>query len=100
MVPDAKLMYISHSITDVLGYEPAEVVGRSIFDFFHPEQIPLARSEHGKRVKLDKAAVLAFCQLKKKTGDYIVCECVFTVVYSVVVAAISVHRSSKRSMSL
>lgn len=46
---------------------------------------------------MDKAAVLAYCRLKSKAGNYICCEIVFTVVYSVVVAATSVYRQTNKS---
>src|SRR5437764_1217 len=37
-----KVIYQSHSITSHLGYLPEEVVGRSCFDFVHPEDLETA----------------------------------------------------------
>lgn len=34
------ILYESPSLTHVLGYEPEELVGRSAFDFVHPEDLP------------------------------------------------------------
>ncbi|RPB24614.1 hypothetical protein L211DRAFT_878378 [Terfezia boudieri ATCC MYA-4762] len=95
--PEARLVYASDSISDVLGYEPHEVVGKSLFSYFHPEEMPFAQTFHGRGVEMDKAAVLAYCRLKSKAGNYICCEIVFTVVYSVVVAATSVYRQTNKS---
>lgn len=74
---------------DLLGYEPSELLGRSPFDFFPPDSREKARMQHGRGVKMDKAACLTQWNLKTKNGEYIPCECVFTVVFSVVVAATS-----------
>ncbi|RPA87496.1 hypothetical protein BJ508DRAFT_320509 [Ascobolus immersus RN42] len=89
---DAKIVYISESVQDLLGYEPSEVIGKSPFDFFIGEQAAAARRQHGRGVKMDKAAVLTKWNLRAKNGEIIPCECVFTVVYSVVVAATSLLR--------
>lgn len=94
---DARLLFASDSITDVLGYSPQDVVGRSCFEYFHPDEMPFARSVHGRGVHLDKAAVLSYCKLKSITGEYVTCECVFTVVYSVIVASTSLYRYNNKS---
>ncbi|KAH0548108.1 hypothetical protein GP486_008162 [Trichoglossum hirsutum] len=96
---DARLLYASDSIADVLGYEPAEVVGKSCYEYFHPDEIPFARSTHERGVKLDKAAVLAYCRIRSKEGQWIGCECAFTVVYNVLVACTSIYRRSPASQN-
>jgi PAS domain S-box-containing protein len=94
---NARLLYASDSITDVLGYEPEEVVGKSTFDYFHPDEVPLARNEHQNAVDLDRASVLAYVRVRNKAGEWIGCECVFSIVYDVIVAATTVyHRDSHR----
>ena len=60
--PHATVLYASDSIDDVLGYEPEEVVGKSCFDYFHPEELPFARDKHGESIKFDNAAVLSYCR--------------------------------------
>ncbi|KAL9596598.1 MAG: hypothetical protein Q9219_005681 [cf. Caloplaca sp. 3 TL-2023] len=71
---DARLLYTSQSIVDILGYAPQEVVGKSCWEFFHPDEIPFARAVHGRGVQLDKAAVLNYCQVKNKDGRWVGCE--------------------------
>lgn len=95
--PDARLLYASDSIVDILGYSPQEVTNRSCFDYFHPEEIPFARSVHGRGISLDKAAVLNYCRIRSKWGDWVCCECAFTVVYDVLVACTSIYRRGMRS---
>ena len=92
-------MYASDSIIDILGYLPDEVVGKSCFEYFHPDEIPFARSVHGRGVELDKAAVLSYCRIRSRDGRWIGCECVFTVVYDVLVASTSIYRRGTKSQS-
>ncbi|KAI9888075.1 MAG: hypothetical protein M1823_000010 [Watsoniomyces obsoletus] len=94
---DAHVLYVSNSITDILGYCPEDVVGKSCWDYFHPAEVPFARDVHGRGVDLDKAAVLSYCRIKDKDGRWVGCECVFTVVYDVLVASTSVYRRGMRS---
>ncbi|KAL8952265.1 MAG: hypothetical protein Q9222_001796 [Ikaeria aurantiellina] len=94
---DARLLYASQSITDILGYNPQEVVGKSCWEYFHPDEIPFARAIHGRGVQLDKAAVLNYCQVKTKEGRWVGCECVFTIVHDVIIACTSVFRRGASS---
>ena len=38
--PDTIVTYVSPSVRRVLGYEPEELVGRSVFEFVHPDDVP------------------------------------------------------------
>jgi PAS domain S-box-containing protein len=60
--PSATVLFASASIDDVLGYKPEDVVGKSCFDYFHPEELPFARTMHGASIQFDKAAVLSYCR--------------------------------------
>ena len=60
--PSASILYASSSIEDVLGYEPVDVVGRSCFDYFHPDELPFARAKYGESIQFDNAAVLSYCR--------------------------------------
>ncbi|KAI4100865.1 MAG: hypothetical protein LQ339_005368 [Xanthoria mediterranea] len=94
---DARLLYTSQSIVDILGYTPLEVVGKSCWEYFHPDEIPFARAVHGRGVQLDKAAVLNYCQIKNKDGRWVGCECVFTIVHDVIIACTSIFRRGANS---
>ena len=91
---------MSNSIIDILGYQPEEVVGKSCWEYFHPDEIPFARAIHGRGVQLDKAAVLNYCQVKNRDGLWVGCECVFTVVHDVLVASTSIYRRGQKSESM
>ena len=96
---DARLLYASNSIGDILGYRPEDVVGRSCWEYFHPDEIPFAQAVHGRGIQLDKAAVLNYCQIKNRAGQWIGCECVFTVVHDVLVGCTSIYRRGIKSQS-
>jgi len=90
-------MWASESVVDILGYQPHEVVGRSCFEYFHPEEVPIARLVHNRGVQLDKAAVLHYARIQDRHGQWISCECVFTVVYDVLVACTSIYRGDEKN---
>ena len=96
---DAHILYSSDSIVDILGHTPDEVVNRSVWQFFHPEELPLAREQHSRGVRLDKAAVLSYCRLRNRQGDWVGCECCFSVVYDVLVCCTSIYRHGMQSQS-
>lgn len=97
--PEAHILYSSDSVVDILGYSPHEIVNRSCWDFFHPNEIPIARAAHGRGVELDKAAVLSYCQMRDKDGNWIGCEIVFTIVYDVMVGCTSIYQRGLKSQS-
>ncbi|KAL9105871.1 MAG: hypothetical protein Q9227_009034 [Pyrenula ochraceoflavens] len=94
---DARIRYVSDSVEDILGYLPYEVINKSCWEYFHPDEIPFARAIHGRGVELDKAAVLNYCRIKHKQGYWAGCECVFTIVYDVLVASTSIYQRGPRS---
>lgn len=96
---DAHILYSSDSIVDILGHTPDEVVNRSVWQFFHPDELPLAKAQHSRGVRLDKAAVLSYCRLKNRQGEWVGCECCFSVVYDVLVCCTSVYRQGMQSQS-
>jgi PAS domain S-box-containing protein len=97
--PDANILYASDSIFEILGYSPQEVLGRSAFEYFHPEEIPYARSVHSRGVLLDKAAVLHYARLRSRDGRWVSSECVFSIVHDILFACISIYRCDAKSES-
>jgi PAS domain S-box-containing protein len=96
---DATILYSSDSIVDILGHTPDEVVGKSSWEFFHPEEVPVAKKLHSRGVSLDKAAVLAYCQIRNREGRWVGCECCFSIVYDVMVCCTSIYRRGMASQS-
>ncbi|KAI5926722.1 hypothetical protein F4810DRAFT_482628 [Camillea tinctor] len=95
--PDANILFASESIVDILGYQPQDVLGKTCFDYFHPEEVPFARSVHSRGILLDKAAVLHYARILSRDGRWVSCECCFTVVHDVLVASTSIYRRGEKS---
>ncbi|KAJ4329601.1 hypothetical protein N0V87_010725, partial [Didymella glomerata] len=74
LTEEAHILYSSDSIVDILGHTPDEVVNRSVWQFFHPEELQFAKAKYYRGVALDKAAVLSYCRLKNRQGDWVGCE--------------------------
>ncbi|KAK0324383.1 hypothetical protein LTR54_011651 [Friedmanniomyces endolithicus] len=102
LTPNARILYSSDSIIDILGYTPDEVVNRSAWEYFPAEELSFARQYHEKRVQMDKAAVLAYCRVRHRDGGWVGCECCFTIVYDVMIVCTSIYRqgiaSQKRAI--
>jgi two-component system sporulation sensor kinase A len=41
---DGIILYISPAVHTILGYDPEEVVGRNVFDWYHPDDVEAVRS--------------------------------------------------------
>lgn len=82
-----------------MGYNPEDVVGRSCFDYFHPDEVPFARKIHSRGIQLDKAAVLHYARVRGSDGEWVGCECVFTITYQVMVACTSIYRGDAKNYS-
>jgi PAS domain S-box-containing protein len=93
-------LYTSDSVVDVLGYTPDELVNTSAWDHFHPDELPLAQHIHGQKIRADKAAVLAYCRIQNKSGEWVGCECCFSIVYDVMIACTSVYQRGLSSESV
>ncbi|PNS20132.1 hypothetical protein CAC42_5582 [Sphaceloma murrayae] len=94
---EARILYSSESIVDVLGYTPDEIVNRSVWEFFPQEEVPYAKQFHKDGIEMDKAAMLAYCRVKDASGQWVGCECCFTIVYDVMVVCTSIYRSGHPS---
>lgn len=69
----------------------------SVFDYFHPDDVPFAKEKHSDGIQQDKAAVIHYARILNSTRQYVRCECVFTVVYDVLVACTSVYKQNDRN---
>jgi len=38
--------YVSDSITDILGYEPEDLLGKSCYILFHPDELAYVKELH------------------------------------------------------
>ncbi|KAJ3753502.1 hypothetical protein EV360DRAFT_96998 [Lentinula raphanica] len=85
---EAKWLYLSHSVSDILGYEPEELRGTPSLDLVHPDEMERVRILHYETIKQDKAACLVYIRMKHKDSDkgYVLCG---VVLHNVTVGSVS-----------
>ena len=66
---DGTIRSISARITDLLGWRPAQLVGRSVFEFVHPEDLPGVRNAFAAAVGGGIGSPLLF-RVLKTDGTY------------------------------
>lgn len=62
-------IYISPTVENVLGYKDTDLIGKSTFDFIHPDDLSIAHEVFQKVHYVDQAAFPAF-RFKNKYGEY------------------------------
>jgi diguanylate cyclase (GGDEF)-like protein/PAS domain S-box-containing protein len=68
--PDGTLRYVSPSVKKVLGYEPAEVLGLTPYQFIHPDDMNLARRARELVMSGSPHPGIQYRMLHRR-GDYI-----------------------------
>ena len=72
---DGRYLYASAGTRDLVGYEPEELIGRSGFDFIHPEDLDDLRSAHAALLEVNDRVEVRY-RHRRKDGTYAECEAV------------------------
>jgi diguanylate cyclase (GGDEF)-like protein/PAS domain S-box-containing protein len=72
---DGRYIYASAGTRDLVGYEPAELIGRSGFDFIHPGDLDDVRSAHAALLESSDRVEVRY-RHRRKDGTYAECEAV------------------------
>ncbi|WVF70296.1 hypothetical protein IAT40_005085 [Kwoniella sp. CBS 6097] len=83
---EAKIAYVSESMQDILGYESSELLGKSCYLIFHPEEIPMLRQIHYQALTDEKTACVAYYRVLHREGYYVECCCSYSTVYNMSLA--------------
>jgi len=51
LTPDLRMSYVSPNVTEVLGYKPADIEGKPMADFIHPDDVSPILESHQKIIK-------------------------------------------------
>ncbi|KAK0487739.1 hypothetical protein IW261DRAFT_637044 [Armillaria novae-zelandiae] len=88
---EAKWLYMTDSVVELLGYEPHELYGHPSLELVHPDEVNRVRKLHHDTIKADKAAVLVYLRMKHKDPykGYVLCGVARTVVHNVLVGSVS-----------
>jgi len=97
---DARWLYASESVQDLLGFEPHELIGCPSLDLVHPDEFPQIRALHYSTIKQDKAAVLVYLRMRHKDPckGYVLCCVTRTVCQNVLVGSVSFAAPGPRAM--
>lgn len=68
---DGNIQYVSPAVQTGLGYLPEQVVGRNIFDYVHPQDLPVGRARFGEVLQKPGYAVALEVRLRNAEGSYI-----------------------------
>ncbi len=68
---DGYIRFVNSAVTRILGYEPEELTGRVLFDYFHPEDLEQARERVRSILSADAAmARRMLYRLRGQDGAY------------------------------
>ncbi|KAI0352599.1 hypothetical protein OH77DRAFT_768601 [Trametes cingulata] len=97
---DANWVYCSESVSDLLGYEPQELIGTSSLNLVHPDEFSEVKELHYTTISQDQAAVLAYLRMRHKDPykGYILCGISRTVCQNVLVGSVSFAAPGPKAM--
>lgn len=68
--PDGIYLYVSPACKRILGYDPEELIGRSAFDLFHPDDFVKAQVTRAKTQDQPETTTLLY-RIRTKEGAYL-----------------------------
>ncbi len=68
-----EVLYASPALTRLLGYAPADRIGHSVYELFHPDDVEEVRRAHRSLLENGGAQSLAF-RYRHQAGNYVWCE--------------------------
>lgn len=69
--PNGDYTFLSSSVKEMLGYEPEELIGKSPYDFIHPDLIEKVKAEVHEAALLGESHAGIESRLRKKDGSYL-----------------------------
>jgi len=67
---DGKLTFVDQRVRNVLGYRPQDLLGRSCFDYFHPEDVAHMREHLDQVVNMRGQSVSAMYRFRMENNDW------------------------------
>ena len=68
--PEGVYLYVSPACRSLLGYEESELVGHSIYEFFHPDDLNTVQRAHSDILNIPDVNTVAY-RFRRKDGVYI-----------------------------
>ncbi len=70
LAPSGVMLYVSPAVEAILGYRPADVTARNVFDFIHPDDLALCREAFQNTLNVPGMAVPLQLRLRDPNGEY------------------------------
>ncbi|XP_022097374.1 aryl hydrocarbon receptor nuclear translocator homolog isoform X2 [Acanthaster planci] len=69
--PDGKFTFVDQRVTGVLGYQPQELLGKSSYDYYHPEDQAHLKDSFEQAVKLKGQVLSLMYRFQAKNRDWV-----------------------------
>src|SRR5215468_10230973 len=76
LAPDGTVQYNTDAVRSVLGYDPAELLGRSAFDFVHPEDVGEVLEQFSQALAQPGVAVPVTFRFRHRDGHWVPLEAI------------------------
>ncbi|HEY0733910.1 MAG TPA: PAS domain S-box protein [Herpetosiphonaceae bacterium] len=67
---DGQYLYVSSACQTLLGYTPDELIGRSPYDLFHPDDVPTIQQAHAALFERRDICTVEY-RIRHKSGSYV-----------------------------
>lgn len=67
---DGTILYESPSMERILGYKPEEMLGKSVFEFIHPDDLPRIMGIIGRSISIRGAIAVAEYRFRHRDGPW------------------------------
>ncbi|XP_048583221.1 aryl hydrocarbon receptor nuclear translocator homolog isoform X2 [Nematostella vectensis] len=68
---DGKFTFVDQRVTEVLGYQPRDMLGQLCYDFFHPDDLEHMMESYDQVMKLKGQTLSVRYRFRSKTGDWV-----------------------------
>jgi PAS domain S-box-containing protein len=82
---NAKLVYVSESVVDVLGFTPQELIGMGGYELTHPKERAALAIVHTANVTNERMSSLSTYRSRHKNGHYVTCDIIVHYCYDVMI---------------
>src|SRR5690242_2032391 len=65
------LLFVNPRIETALGFRAADVLGRNVFEFIHPDDVPRAAAEYAQTVQHEGEGVPSVLRLRDAQGIWV-----------------------------
>ena len=92
--PDGEYLYASPSSKLILGYDPDVLIGHSVYEYFHPDDVPAVRVSHETILESAYITTLQY-RTRRSEGDYVWMESTLRTIRDETGAAVEIQAATR-----